>query len=83
MKLDWIKNLKTPQEKEAFRREFESAQKVLDRLEEILYNYIRESESIVDDYDSPSWAYRAADVNGQRKALKKVISLIKAKDQDA
>jgi hypothetical protein len=52
-------------------------------MKDILYTYNRELESTVDNYDSPSWAYLAADVNGQRKMLKKIISLIEAKDQDA
>lgn len=83
MKVDWIKHTKTPAEREAFKREYESAQKVLDRMKDILYTYNRELESTVDNYDSPSWAFLAADVNGQRKMLKKIISLIEAKDQDA
>lgn len=83
MKVEWTKNLRTPAEKELFEKEFYSAKNVLDRLEEILYNYLRESDTIVDNYDSASWAYKAADVNGQRKAFKRIISLIKAKDQDA
>jgi hypothetical protein len=83
MKTDWIRNLRSVEDKEKFKREFDSAKKVLDRQKEIVYNYIKELGSDVSDYDSPSWAYRAADINGQKRALRRVISLIEAKDQDA
>jgi hypothetical protein len=49
---------------------------VLDRLKEIVYNTIKESEIKTNDYSSPSWAYLQAHQNGRREALEEIIKLI-------
>lgn len=48
---------------------------ILDRLQELCYNMLNELDVISNDFDSPNWAHRQASVVGQKKALKKVISL--------
>lgn len=76
MHVDWIKDLKTPEEREQFKKLLLSNEKVLDKLSKILYNYIKESENSTNDYDSPSWAYKAAHNNGRIEAFKKIVKLL-------
>lgn len=76
MHLDWIKDIKDPVERENFKKLLYSNEKVLDKLSKILYNYIRESETATNDYDSPSWAYKAAHHNGRVESLKRVMKLL-------
>lgn len=49
--------------------------KVLDRLVEICYNMVKNSEVDTSDYDSPNWAYKQADKVGYRRALRQIIML--------
>jgi beta-lactamase class D len=76
MHVDWIKDLKEPEQREHFKKLLYGNEKVLDKLTQILYNYIKESETNTNDYDSPSWAYKAAHNNGRIEAFKKVIKLL-------
>lgn len=57
---------------------------VLRRLLKVIGNKQNEFNNIertADFYDSPSWAYREADIIGQRKAFKYVEDLLKFVDQ--
>lgn len=60
--------------------------KVLDRLVEMCYNMIKESEDSsikLSSYDSPNWAYRQADSVGYRRGLEQIIQLCSpAKERD-
>jgi hypothetical protein len=56
---------------------------VLDRLTQICYNMIKESESVSNDYDSPNWPLRAADSVGYRRALERIIKLCTPKQDNA
>lgn len=49
--------------------------KVLDRLSEICYNMVKDSETSQSDYDCPNWALKQADKTGYRRALKEIASL--------
>jgi hypothetical protein len=70
-------------EKKLFEELLETQHKVLDRLIEMCYNMLNESEKSNSDYDSPNWALRTADAVGYRRALEKVISLASpAKQRD-
>lgn len=52
---------------------------LLERVATICEMKIKELEvGSMSDYDSPSWAYRAADKEGQKRALRYIISLTKA-----
>lgn len=55
--------------------------KVLDRLREICYNMLSESEKVSNDYDSPNWALRTADSVGYRRGLEAVIKLCTPAEQ--
>jgi len=67
------------------RPEFElylqSSQKILDRLREICYNMVMESEGLKNNYDNPNWAYKAADSVGYQRALKQIITLLTPVEQ--
>lgn len=76
MHLDWVKDIKDPKEREQFKKLLEGNEKVLDKLSKIIYNYIKESEYSTHNYDSPSWAYKAAHSNGEVGAYKKIIKLL-------
>lgn len=80
MKNIWFKGLK-PDKKEERVKLVLGNKIVLDILKEILYNRVREVEtSSIDDYDSPAWAYRQADINGQLRTLKEVIQYLEVDD---
>lgn len=51
---------------------------LLDTLAEIVRANIDDLENTgVDDYDSPSWAYKEADRKGQLRALRNILKLTK------
>lgn len=75
MKVDWIKGL-SPNDAEKIQETLKYNQKLLDRLKDIIYNYYRASESLTNDYDTPSWPLKAAHQNGERMAYKKLLALL-------
>lgn len=76
----WTRGL-SEQEKTDLLINLANGKKVLDKLKLICYNMLQESENVTkDDYDSPSWAYKAADRQGYRRALLKVIELCETKE---
>jgi hypothetical protein len=83
MKTDWAKHLKTPEEKTRFHNTVVAARPVLERLSDLLTSYQAAQEKSLSNYDSPSWAYKAADVNGFNRAvstIKELITLDQEKD---
>jgi len=74
MKTIWFMDL-PKDEQEGFKREVKSAKNVLDKLEQIVQNRIKEIV-ITNDYDSPSWAYKQADRNGYNRALTEIINIL-------
>lgn len=75
MQAQWFSNL--PKDKqEEFKKNVISSQKVLDRLREICYNTIQNGVAAKEtDYDSPSWAYKQADLNGYLRAYREIMQL--------
>lgn len=72
MHTSWFKGLSKDQKEK--RKQFLLAnQEVLDMLAEVLENDFQEYEP---DYQSPSWAYEQADVNGHNRAVRRVLNLI-------
>lgn len=75
----WTSHLKTKEEREAFEKIIKNTDKrVLDAIDKQLRNSL---EQIVLDeglsgYDSPSWAYRQAHLNGYREGLNRALFLI-------
>jgi len=78
MQSAWTKHLKTPEEKEKFQSAILSARPVLERLKEIIEETDKASADALlgmSSYESPSWAYKAADNVGYRRALRSIKSL--------
>lgn len=74
---NWSANLPT-EEQADFEKYLANSKKLLDRLTEICYNMVRESEgSLKNNYDNPNWALKAADSVGYQRALQKIIALCK------
>lgn len=78
MKLTWVSHLPKDQQ-EGFKKQINSAQDILERLQQILEDK-RTKVVLSTDYDNPSWAYKQADRNGYDRALTEVINLINMKD---
>lgn len=74
MKTIWFMDL-PKDEQDGFKKEVKSAKNVLDKLEQIVQNRIKQIV-ITDDYDSPSWAYKQADRNGYNRALTEIINIL-------
>lgn len=77
--MKWVQGI-APEKKEPFEQLLRNSSIVFAKLTEILENLDRDSlKTTKTDYDSPSWAYRQADQNGYRRALRDVINLITMK----
>lgn len=76
--IDWIKNLPKDEAVE-FEKTLRHSTIVLSRLSEILDEQIKNldrQEMTSEAYDSPSWAYKQAHLNGERSRLTKVKQLL-------
>lgn len=71
----WLQGLKG-EERQKLKVFIENNQKILDILTEIVYNRVKEHESVaLRDYDNLSWSHKQAHLNGELDALKWVIKL--------
>lgn len=78
----WLAGLPSA-EREGFKKEVLSSKKVLDKLKEMLYNIGEgKRESVLHDYDSPSWAFKQAHINGEVAMIKAVIELISITERE-
>jgi len=77
VQIRWFNNL-PKQDQDKFKQEVLNSKKVLDKLLEIVYNMRVESRT--NDYDSPSWAFKQADMNGYNRALEEIATLIKIEE---
>lgn len=83
---EWTKNLRDPEAKSKFENQIYSAKAVLDRVNTLLDEQLKNldrSETDISVFDSPNWAERQAFKNGQRKSLqdlKTLVSLDQQKD---
>ena len=75
MKTIWFMDL-PKDEQEGFKRQVKSAKDVLEKLEKIINDKVKDVV-LVDDYDNPSWAYKQADRNGYNRALTEVLNILK------
>lgn len=71
-----------PENKKNFEELLGVNNKVLDRLAEICYNMVKDSETNNSDYDSPNWALRQADHIGYRRAIQQMLLLCTPKQDD-
>ena len=70
-------------EKDKMRQEVLNSQNLLDKLVEILYNMQeKKMDTVLGDYDTPSWSHKQAHINGQNAALRKVIEIITIRERD-
>lgn len=79
MNSHWTANVINDQEeKESFESYLENNQRLLNRLREIIEekeNALDRSEVQLSAYDSVSWAYKQAHVNGRKAALAEIKQL--------
>lgn len=77
MKVAWTKHLKSEEERKKFEAFVKGSSTVLDRLATLLREKAAENQVFKkEDYNSPSWAYQAADRNGYNRALNEVLLLL-------
>lgn len=80
--LEWFRGL-DKQEEEDLRNILANSTILLDRIEKIVYNMVISSEEVsVVDYDTPSWSHKQAHLNGQSNALRKVLAILRRREQD-
>jgi hypothetical protein len=82
MKTTWTKGLSDQQDADEVRASFKSAKLLRLRLAEILETKMSEKERTsldAEGYDCPNWAYKMADLQGYKRALAEIISLISEK----
>ena len=78
---DWLKHLETPESRKSFALKIRSLQNdpVFKRLIEIVKDKrasLLKGPGPLDEYDSPSWSHKQADINGQVRALNLILNLI-------
>jgi len=77
MHLRWVDNLKTEKERQSFFDTLKNNRFVLKRLKEILEEELGKLNKLSESsYDSPSWAYLQADINGQKRQITRVLDLL-------
>lgn len=76
MQARWLKHLPN-EEHEDFKKRLLSVQDVLEVLDNILLEFQTGVEiARMPDYESASWAYKQADINGYIRAIQEVRRLI-------
>jgi len=75
LKTIWFMDLPKDQQ-EGFKKQISSSKDVLEKLEKIIKDKIKEVV-LTEDYDNPSWAYKQADRNGYNRALTEVLNILK------
>lgn len=79
----WLVGSKTEEERNQVKQLVMSNTILLDKLCKILYNMEEGKQgSVLGDYDTPSWAYKQAHINGERAMLKKIIDLVTIKERE-
>lgn len=77
--LVWTKHLKTAKEKENFESLLRNSTQVLSRLKQIIEERetdLAATQTKLEDYDSPSWAFKEAHRHGRQAELKTLKELI-------
>lgn len=82
MKTIWFQDLKSKEDQANFKKMVLGSKIVLDKAIKIVYTKIKDGESSsLEDYTSPSWAYKQADKNGYVRALKEIIEILTVDDE--
>ncbi len=71
----WTKGL-TPKQKEDFETAFRGSSMFREKLTEIIDGFLAGIDTVETSFDNPNWAYRQANLVGQRKALNDIRNLI-------
>lgn len=73
---EWLRGL-TAEERQEMKLLVVNSEKLLDKLKKIVYNMCTKKEEVsLDNYDTPSWAYRQAHQNGEAAAYRKILSML-------
>jgi len=78
MKTTWTKGLKGEEKKE-IADSFSSSSRIRNKQVELLRDKIETADKTAlskEGYECPNWAYKQADLQGYKRALSEVISLI-------
>lgn len=76
----WYKHCKTEKDRLEFQASLSEARIVIAILDKLIKSDLRLSETeelSKDVYENPSWPYFQADKNGEKRAYKKILQLIK------
>lgn len=77
--LDWIKHLKSEEQRKEFEGILRNSTRTLRRLSDLLDEYVKEEEhkqQQTKGYDQAGWAYKQADHIGTIRTLKKIKDLV-------
>lgn len=77
--VDWTKHLKDPEARKALEDSIRHSTVALGRLKAVIKEKIavlHRAETSSEDYNNPGWAYRQADRNGRKAALKDLNDLL-------
>lgn len=78
MSLEWTTGM-TPAEKDAFEKLLRSSPRIVSRLKQICEQWeqaILSQQCKPDSYDTPSWAYKQAHLNGELSRIRKFKDLL-------
>lgn len=79
LSLEWTNHLNTPEKKQEFEKSLRNDVLVMTRLKGILDKHlevIKEKEASLSSYDSPSWPYLQAHLNGKKDEIQKLLQLL-------
>jgi len=81
MKSNLVAHLTTQEERDSFKQSFQNSP-IVERLRDMME---KEFNSLLttsmEDYETPCWAYKQADLNGYRRCLKQWMSLLDQGDK--
>ena len=72
----WSKHLKDQEAKENFNKSVHGSKQVLDRLKNVIDEWIQALESEQLDFTTPSWAYKQAALISEKRTLEKIKRFI-------
>lgn len=79
----WLSSAKTDAERDEIRNLVKNSELVLDKLREMLYNMQDElRDTVLRDYDTPSWSHKQAHLNGEIDMLRKLIDIVTIRERD-
>lgn len=75
----WTKHLQEPKAKEDFEALLRNSTTIAQRLRQLIEEFETEcqsKETSLSEYDTPSWSYKQAHMNGQRSAYTRIKNLL-------